>query len=619
MFQSLDRCFLFQKNPAPSLTPGQKILRHLWRLGLLLLFSALLGATLLIFAYGEYSWAVFQSYFGSPRLLFLNILPVVLLCLFFYTLTGQVSFGFLLGGGASLALSLGNYFKLAFRDDPVIFEDLLILREAGAMGGEHYALFVDKRILFALAAYLLAFVVLLIFARCPRRNYKLRLPVLAVVLISVLALSPIYMDKGLYDKTGNYTHLKRWAPTQEYLAHGFLYPFIHSISDSIDTPPEGYREKDAASLLAAYSDADIPADRKINVISIMREAYVDFSDHDIPGFDNSAYDIYHALQAESLTGELFVNIFAGGTIDTERSFLTGSHIIRDYRQPSNSYLWYLKDQGYTVEGAHPFNNWFYNRKNVNTYLGFDSYRYLEGDFERLTAADFPQDQLLYDEIYKDFCENKATGRPYFNFSVTVQSHGPYPTGTYKGSRIFLDGDYSAACENAMNHYMASIHSGDQALKALMDSLRQVEEPVALLVFSDHLPWMGNANSFYTEMGVNINTADPEGFRNHYTTEYLLWLNDAAKETVGIDIAGTVGPTLSPCYLMNLLFDTLGWDGPGYMQAMEQYRALFPVVSTLGQTMVEGELVEAIPPAYEQDYRDFQFLQYYWRKNFRYSN
>ena len=108
----------------------------------------------------------------------------------------------------------------------------------------------------------------------------------------------------------------------------------------------------------------------------------------------SGYDLYHQLEAESYTGDLLTNIFAGGTVDSERCFLTGNYQLKNFRAPANSHLWYLRDQGYTVEGSHPYYQWFYNRQNINQYLGFERFRYLEGDYENLTTAYLPEDGVL---------------------------------------------------------------------------------------------------------------------------------------------------------------------------------------------------------------------------------
>ena len=85
--------------------------------------------------------------------------------------------------------------------------------------------------------------------------------------------------------------------------------------------------------------------------------------------------------------------------------------MKNFRSATNSYLWYLRDQGYTVEGSHPYYQWFYNRQNINSYLGFERYRFYEGDYEKLTSAALPEDSVLYQEVYQDFVANKATASP----------------------------------------------------------------------------------------------------------------------------------------------------------------------------------------------------------------
>jgi hypothetical protein len=421
---------------------------------------------------------------------------------------------------------------------------------------------------------------------------------------------PTYLDDDLYLSIENYDHVNRWSSTQDYLSHGFLYPFLHSISDLKEEEPEGYSQSEAEALLALYEDVDIPEDKKINVIAIMREAYADFSQYGIQGLDDSAYDLYHSLESESLTGTLVTNIFAGGTIDSERCFLTGNYQLRNFRSDANSYLWYLRDQGYTVEGSHPYYQWFYNRLNVNGYLGFQSYRFLEGDYENLSDLSLPEDSVLYPEIYKDFVAGTADGTPYFSFSVNVQSHGPYSTTSYNSSVQYLTGDYSQECLNAMNNYVATSINGDYQLMGLVENLRQDENPVVLVVFGDHLPWMGDGNVFYEEMGVDIDPSTEEGFLRHYSTKYLIWANDAAKEIIGHDIAGD-GPTISPCYLMNLTFSTIGWTGPAFMQAMDDYMETFPVVSIHGFYNADGTYYTTLPEEYQEKFSEFKYLQYYW--------
>lgn len=617
MNQWLDKVFFLRRAPEAEWTVGKKIVYYLWRFLILLCAGICLGALALIFAYGNYSWGVFLGYLQSGFLLVINILPAVVLLFFLYGLVGRAWLAFLLDGAIVLGLSLGHYFKLVFRDDPLYFEDMLILREAKAMAGsDHYALFIDKRIVVALLCWALGTVLLFFLVRGKARGWKRRLgTVLAAVAVSAV-VAPVYLDESRYDSVENYAYLNRWAATQDYISHGFFYPFIHSITEMVETPPEGYSQEETEEILASYTDADVPEDRKVNVISLMREAYVDFSRYDIEGLDCSGYDLYHQLEAESYHGDLVTNIFAGGTIDSERCFLTGEYKVRNYRSNTNSYVWYLREQGYTVEGSHPYYQWFYNRQNINGYLGFENYRFLEEDYENLTQAYLPEDSILLPEIYNDFVANKETGKPYFSFNVNIQSHGPYSTTDYYGTVDYLTGDYTDGCKNAMNNYMAAIMNSDVELMELVDQLRSEEEPVVLILFSDHLPWMGDSNIYYDEMGMDISGDTEESFLRHYTTEYLIWANDAAKEVLDCDFVGE-GPTISPCYLMNVAFDLMGWEGPAFMQAMDELREVFPVVTIHSCYIVDGEFTDAIPAQRQDLFDRFLYLQYYWTHEFIY--
>lgn len=615
--QFLDTFFFLRREPLQDWPRWKRAVYHLYRLVMLLCAGICMGLVLLVLAIGPYSREILPGYFSHWQTLLLNTLPVVVLIFLMYALTGRAWAAFLTGGGIALGFSLGNYYKLQFRDDPLYFEDMLILREAKAMAtGDHYSLFVDKKILLVVLCWLLGIGLLCLLVRGRVSGWKRRLPVaLASVLIFAAAV-PVYLSSEVYNAVDNYEYLNQWSATQNYISKGFFYPFIHSIEEFVETPPSGYSEKKAEALLAEYPSADIPADRQVNVISIMREAYVDFSRYGIEGLDVSGYDLYHQLEEESYRGDLLTNIFAGGTVDSERCFLTGNYQLRNFRSNANSYLWYFRDQGYTVEGSHPYYQWFYNRLNINGYLGFERYRFLEGDYETMTSAYLPEDYILYPEVYKDYVANKSTGKPYFSFNLNVQSHGPYSTTTYNGAVEYLTGSYTDGCKNAMNNYMASIMDGDVQLMKLIDRLRADSDPVVLVLFSDHLPWMGDGNVFYDEMGMDIDPGTEEGFRTHYTTRYLIWANDAAKEVLGSDFVGE-GPTISPCYLMNLLFEQCGWEGPAFMQAMDDLRQVFPVVTTHGCYVVDGVFTDTIPAERQELFDRFLYLQHYWRNEFLY--
>ena len=374
----MKRCFLFQRRTEPDWSRGRRAAFWLWNAGWLALAAAGLTAVTLLLAVGPYSTWLLHGYLDTPLILLLNFLPIAGLLALLWGLTGRSWLAYLLTGLLFVGGAAGNYFKLFFRDDPVLFADLLILKEAGDMAGK-YHLFLDKRLVLALVCFLAGLALLVFLVRGRPRWWPGRTAGLLAGLALLAAGIPLAMNDGLYNgKAANYSYLpSQWSDTQRFIAHGFVYPFLHSISDAADTPPAGYDGAEAEAALAQYTDADIPADKRVNVVAIMLEAYNDFTKFGTPELAQDVYAVWHELEAEGVSGDLVTNIFAGGTVDTERSFLTGYTSLRSYRSAVNAYPWYFRGQGYHVEGMHPCYDWFYNRKNVNGYLGFERYDCVE--------------------------------------------------------------------------------------------------------------------------------------------------------------------------------------------------------------------------------------------------
>lgn len=580
----------------------------------LLLMSILCGSSMLWLAIGQYSNLVYLGYIKNIEIFVLNILPIIIFIFILYVIIGKSWISYFLGGVFSYIISLCNYYKLFFRDDPLMFEDVLLTREVTNMVGT-YSLFVDKKVVVACLSVVLGTILLYMFFKEEKCYWKKRITIGTAIFIIAFVLCPMYKNNKIYSKCDNYAALNKNSATQNYVAHGFIYPLLYSVFQSNDSAPEGYDEQQVIDMLAEYIDSDIPEDKRVNIIVVMREAYVDFSQYNIDSLDCSGYEWYHQLRQESYSGDLYVNVFAGGTVHTEREFLTGDYMVRDFRGNTDSYVWYFRDQGYTTEGVHPYHQWFYNRRNVNPYLGFQNYRYYENDFETMTDSYYPEDIYFYSEIYKDFVKNKESDSSYFSFNVNVQSHGPYLTTDWFGDwgkKEYLTGDqYSTECKYAMNNYMNVIMDSDKQLEGFIEKLKKEKEPVVFVLFSDHLPWMGDGNAYYEELGIDFSQNSEELNRLQYTTEYLVWANDAAKYILNNNFLGT-GPLISPCYLMNIVFGLCSWEGPAHMQMMSEMMEIMPVVSTNSVFVVNDKFCTMIPETYADVYNKFLRFQYYRR-------
>lgn len=156
---------------------------------------------------------------------------------------------------------------------------------------------------------IVAATVVLFFLGRGRPKATLRLLALtAVGMVSLVCFDYIYPDDQRYTAlAGEHAQDEREA----YAATGVVYPFFHSAGDYLSSS-SSYDERAARQTYNQYTDGVIPPEKKVNLISIQMEAFADLSLYDIDGLSPEVYRDFHELQAESYSGTLITDIFAGG-------------------------------------------------------------------------------------------------------------------------------------------------------------------------------------------------------------------------------------------------------------------------------------------------------------------
>ena len=615
---------IFQRGSQPDWRPGRKAGLWCWNLGLYLLAVAGLGFLSLRLATGPYPAEFRLAYWEDPRLILLNVLPVMALGLILYGILGRAQWSFLLTAGVTLGLTAGNYWKLTFRDDPLMIGDLLLLREAGNMASRYHPWFNGDMALLVLPP-LGAFALLWLLAR-GRPRWGLRLGTGLAGLVLLAGLVFVSMHGAVYTATLHEDRLEDyWSGTEQYVVHGFVYPFIWSVRTSVDTAPAGYSPREARETLSRYTDQDIPEDKKVSIIAVQLEAFNDFTRLGAPELAMDVYADWHRIEAEGVSGNLVTNVFGGGTVDTERLFITGYSTLYAFRGAVNAYPWYFRTQGYRVEGCHGYVGWFYDRQNINENLGFPDYLFFDNYYAPMVEehAKVAMDRFMLTDLIQRFWNATADGTPYFNFSVTYQGHGPYAEDViYWGDGtpeqyVVNNGRFTKAEHCLLANYFGSICNTSAHVGYMADLLREDRQPVVLVFFGDHNPMLGNGLELYEQMGLNLDRETRDGFLNYFSTRYIIWANDAAKEVLGTKMQGT-GPDLSPGFLMNEVFSLCGWEGPAYQQYTSEVAARIPVVHASGRCMAEGVLTDDPPEPEKALLREYQNVQYYYLKHFAYG-
>jgi phosphoglycerol transferase MdoB-like AlkP superfamily enzyme len=592
-------------------------LRGFYTFIMLLLSGIGLGLISMYFGAAQYLLDMFVSYFKNPWVPVLNIVPVLLLIFFLYFLFNRVWLSFLVSGILVLLASLINYYKLLLRNDPLLFSDIHYATEGGAMAFENYNLSINYKIILAVAILLICAAAAFFLVKGRMKSSRLRvLGMVCTAALFMLSYYRLYTNTTLYNSIENFGLVSRWSATGQYVSRGFVYPFLYSIKNAQEKPPEGYDEDEAAAVLNGYKYDYIPSDKKVNIVAVMLEAFNDFSKFGVLDFTEDVYAPLHELEAESLAGELITNIFAGNTVDTEWSFLTGYSDVESYRKNTNSYVRYLREQGYYAEGSHPCYNWFYNRLNVNKYLGFENYYFYEDKYNT-GGNGIAGDDVLFPDIVKLLQDHvKSSDQPYFSFSVTYQNHGPYDginawyDKEYVKNKGYTDEEY-----HILNNYFSGIANTVKNVAETAEEFSKMEEPVVFIVFGDHNPWMGNSASVYKTLGINFDFNTEDGFYNYYDTPYVIYANNAAKEALGNDFVGK-GESFSPCFLMNYFFKQAGLEGNEYMKLANDMYEVSPLVHMYGLFIQDGKLTYDLSEEGRETYNRFIRGQYYWEYNFK---
>lgn len=590
---------------------------------ILLLWALGLGVASLYLACPGYGTPLFLAYLAEIPLLVLNLLPVIVIVFLFYLLTNRIWLATLGSSVLVLVPTVVNYLKLSFRGDPLMASDITLFSEAMQIS-TRYTLTPELLwpVILICGAALVLTIAAIFLPKSPWKRSSRLFGLALVLVVGIVLYVHIYADDALYKETQNTDIalsddrvMSQWSDTDRYVCHGFLYPFLHSFTSFREDVPAGYRTNTAKTLLEAYPEADIPENQKVNIISIMLEAYNDFSSFDGIEFEQDPYAVFHQIQEESWSGTLVTNIFAAGTIDTERGFLTGNTFNYDYRKNAGSFARYFQEQGYTTTFAHPSFSWFYNRANVSEYFGFENAYFFENRYTT-ASGDLVIDPDFFDDLITLYEESTADGSPYFNFNVTYQNHGPYVTDTMYSTVEYVSHDgLSEEAYNIFNNYLAGIATTDAALAMLFDYFRAVDEPVVLILFGDHNPWLGDNSFVYEELGISLDLNEEQGFYNYYSTPYVIWANNTAKEVLGNDFVG-VGDSFSPCFLMSEFFNLCGWSGDAFMQANLELRSCTDIVHRTGRIRLaeDGKLTDAVPTDLRTLLDRYHQIEYYRKQD-----
>ena len=273
------------------------------------------------------------------------------------------------------------------------------------------------------------------------------------------------------------------------------------------------------------------------------------------------------------------------------------------------------NDGYETSFYHPGDNWFYNRENVYRWFGAEETRFV-GDMENPEY----KGRWVTDDYAAGLIEDafeQAEG-PLFHFTTTIQNHMSYTADKYGPDYAFpptgISG-LSAEVETLLSVYVEGLRDADAMLGRLWRYFDAREEPVVLVYWGDHLPYLGNDMLGYKQLGLDV-APGPEGQENltAYKTPFVIWANAAAAEALDWENAAEaldLPETVSACFLGAAVLELTGRGGESpWFSFLNQLRRELPVVQKNVYQLAGGSLTGEPGPEQQDLLRKWRRWSYY---------
>ena len=552
----------------------------------------------------------------QPLILFLNWLPIALLTAAFAFAFRNVFFGSALVGLIAGAMSLINRVKLTIRGEPFVPRDISLIKEAADAAGSYDMTLPWFQIgcLVVMTAVFIILGVLLPLKKsedAPKKRGALVRVMGFVLCLAVLvgAVGLVYSSTDLYNSFETTEPYNLSSVNNEL---GFVYYFCYHFSTYKIEKPEGFDRDEGASWETGYESAPDAAD--VNVVFVMNEAFSDILNEDVFVFPEgeNPMEVYNTMAEgeNAWAGHIVVPYFAGGTADTEFDVASGMQTnllnpaapsltaFRTVNRDLDSIFRVFGADGYTSCFMHPGQSWFYNRENVYDWFGADESFFVE-DFDAEYKGSWVTDESVLRELISRFEEKSAGGGLDFTYAVTIQNHMSYTAekyGDYVCPEVETTAELSPEIQTAVNVYAEGIRDANAMLEDLTEFYSEQSEPVLLVFFGDHLPYLGDNRQGYAELGLPAAsvTGGEDPFAA-YTAPVLFWCNDAAAEA--LDFANAIEALdlpadgrISACYLGAAVLELTGrGEVSPWFAFLNEMRRELPVLHNGYYESADGEI------------------------------
>ncbi|MDD2800735.1 MAG: LTA synthase family protein [Methylococcales bacterium] len=461
-------------------------------------------------------------------------------------------------------LYIGNAVKISFFGGPIMPDDVYALRSL--------LLILEGWQFFAVAIPLAAIASLLLF------NFTMRhwSAYLASMSLMLLGITVVYKPVAVVEPLDNYFGNSVWDQRSNYVWRGAtLYSLLEAAryfaAADVATDADSVQEA-AASLLAVTPPLEkVGAQKEFtprNVHIVLLESFWDPNELKKAKFNqNPLSPEFRQLWKNAGNSHALTPVFGGFTANSEFEVLCGFPVSKDNVKFERQLLndvpclpHILADKGYRTIASHPNVPVFWNRVNSYKRIGFQTY-WSKQDFELDDMnEEFLADSSLYRQVTEKISGSIEAKQPMLDYIVTYFGHWNYPLNEKRPNQISTRSDVEEVKAYANTAYYKS-----RELVDFINDMRKRDPEGIIVVFGDHLPFLGESYAGYVDSGIlttNKTDFSPTMFKSYVSTPMII-------------IDGKRGPLKIgnlPLYQVpKLVLDLLNYDEPSIMD----YTAAIP--------------------------------------------
>lgn len=395
---------------------------------------------------------------------------------------------------------LVNAAKVAMLGGPIMPDDFRAVRSLFLiLHGWQFALLTGLSVSAAL--------LLLGMLQLRRRRAWLTAGLLGAVMLTVTQIPTVVtgaMDRwfgnSVWDQQGNFQnrgllfHLMH--ESARYLALQVADPTPTEVGVAVETLNPGF------FVPAGFDEAEIQPQRNVHIIVL--ESFWDPALLRSAELSQDPLDPrFRALWAASENSHALSPVFGGYTANAEFEALCGFPVTQDavffegrLRQDAYCLPRHLAEDGYTTVVSHPNVAMFWNRVHAYRRVGFQHY-WSRDNFELDDMnREFLSDASLYRQVLSRIQPLLESGVPVLNYVLTFFGHQDYPLGPARPPVIT-----ATSAEPLVEAYANTIYYKSRELMDFLEELRQIDPNSLIVLFGDHLPFLGNNYEAFAESRV----------------------------------------------------------------------------------------------------------------------